>query len=196
MAAVLEPVEAPTSRALRYGLLAAVRRRRTLLLPAITVATGAFLLVVVIATLPAVRAQGATFGEAGAVGRAAVAISVVVLLVGALEVAICATRSVAQRAREIGVLCTVGVPHRAVLAALLVEPVVTTAAGAAAGAALAAVAAPLAATLGWVDADVGAGPIALGCVLAVVVSTLAAIASSAVPTLRAVRKPPLASLTA
>jgi ABC-type lipoprotein release transport system permease subunit len=193
---LLEPVHAPAPRAVRYGLLATTRRRRNLLLPAITVATGAFLLVIVVATLPAVRAQGEAFGDAGAVGRAAVAISVVVLVVGALEVAICATRSVAQRAREIGVLCTVGVPHRAVLAALLVEPVVTAAAGAAAGAALAAVVAPLAAALGWIDADVAVGSIAAGCALALGVSTVAAIASSAVPTLRAVRKPPLASLTA
>jgi FtsX-like permease family len=181
--------------AVAYGGRAAARRRRMLLLPAVTVATGAFLLVVVLALMPAVREQGDAFGDGAAVGRAALLVSVVVLLVGALEVAIAATRSVTQRSREIGVLCSFGIPPRSVLLALLVEPVATATVGAVAGAVLGAVAAPAGAASGLVDAAPSPAGLAGGVVLAVVVSTVAAVAASVVPCRRAVRRPPLVSLT-
>lgn len=181
--------------AIAYGARAAARRRRTLALPVITVATGAFLLVLVVALLPAVREQGQAFGAAGEVGRAAVAIAVMVLLVGALEVVIAATRSIAQRTGEIGVLCTFGVAPRAVLGALLVEPVATGAIGAAAGAALGAAAAVTSTSAGWVDTSVEAGSVGAAVAVAVVVSVATAGLASAVPTWRAVHRPPITSLT-
>ena len=190
-------VTAPLRLALGYGARAASRRRRLLVLPAVTVATGAFLLVLVLALLPAVRRQGATFGDAGGVGRAAVVVAVVVLLVGALEVAIAATRSVSQRAREIGMLCSFGVPPRSVLAALLVEPVATAAAGAGTGALLGAGAAAAMSAAGLIDADLAPSPLRLAgaVVLASGVSVAAALVASAAPCRRAVRRPPLDSLT-
>jgi hypothetical protein len=181
--------------ALAYGARSAARRRRLLLLPAVTVGTGAFLLVVVVALMPAVRDQGATFGDAAAVGRAAVVVSVVVLLVGALEVAIAATRSVSQRAREIGVLCSFGVPPRSVLVALMVEPIATATVGASAGSVIGAVAAAAGSAAGLVDGDPAPLSLAGAVALAVGVSALAAALASAAPCVRAVRRPPLVSLT-
>jgi putative ABC transport system permease protein len=119
-------------------------------------------------------------------------------MVGALEVAIAATRSVSQRAREIGMLCSFGVPPRSVLAALLVEPIATATAGAAAGALLGAVAATTMTATGGVDAEPAPSPLRLaGAVaLAVGVSLAAAAVASAAPCRRAVNRPPLDSLTA
>ncbi len=177
-----------------YGATAAWRRRRLLLLPLVTVATGAFLVVLVMASMPAVRRQGATLGDASGVGRAALAIAVVVLLVGAVEVAIAATRSVTQRASEIGVLSTFGVASRCTLVALMVEPVATAAAGGVIGALIGALFSLVASSIGMVDEAVAAGDVALGVALAIGVSVVAAATASAVPTVRAVRRPPLASL--
>jgi ABC-type lipoprotein release transport system permease subunit len=185
----------PLGRALAYGARAAGRRRRTLLLPIVTVATGALLLVLVIALLPAVQDQGRAFGNEGEVGRAAIAIAVIVLLVGALEVVIAATRSIAQRAAEIGVLCTFGVSPRAVIAALLVEPLATGAIGSTVGAVLGAAAAYIGTAAGWIDATVSAAAVAAGVAVAVGVAVATAGLASAVPTWRAVHRPPLASLT-
>jgi ABC-type lipoprotein release transport system permease subunit len=180
--------------ALAYGVRAATRRRGLLVLPAVTVGTGAFLLVLVLALMPAVRRQGAAFGDAAAVGRAAVVVSLVVLLVGALEVAIAATRSVSQRAREIGVLCSFGVPPRSVLAALMVEPVATAGTGALVGAALGAIAAPAAGAAGLAGAHPSPLSLAGAVALALAVSVGAATVASAAPCARAVGRPPLASL--
>ena len=176
----------PTVRALGYGLTAARRRSRLLLLPGGTVAAGAFLLVLVVSLMPAVRRQGEAFGNGGEIGRAVVVISVIVLLTGALEVAIAATRSVNQRAREIGVLSTFGVPQRAIVLGLMVEPVATAAAGAAAGAVLGA-----GAITGGISIVTVAGAVAGALVISVVSAALA----SAAPSLRAARRPPLSSLT-
>jgi ABC-type lipoprotein release transport system permease subunit len=184
-----------TKRALQYGLRAAWRRRRLLLLPTITVATGAFLVVLVIALMPAVRRQGAALGDATGIGRAAVAISVVVLLVGAFEVAIASTRSVNQRAGEIGVLSTFGVSGRCTLSALMVEPVATATVGGVIGAIVGAAAGLLAPSLGLVEDSVALADVVNGMALAIAVSVVAAVLASAVPTVRAVRRPPLASLT-
>jgi ABC-type lipoprotein release transport system permease subunit len=177
-----------------YGAMAAWRRRRLLVLPVVTVATGAFLVVLVMALMPSVRRQGAALGDASVVGRAALAVAVVVLLVGAVEVAIAATRSVSQRASEIGILSTFGVPSRCTLAALMVEPIATAGAGGVIGVAVGALFGLVAPSLGMVDEAVAGGDVALGVVLAIGVSVLAAAAASAVPTVRAVRRPPLASL--
>jgi ABC-type lipoprotein release transport system permease subunit len=182
------------SLALAYGVRAAARRHRLLVLPAVTVGTGAFLLVVVLALMPAVRRQGTTFGDAAAVGRAAIVVSLVVLLVGALEVAIAATRSVSQRAREIGVLCSFGVPPRSVLAALMVEPVATAGIGALVGAVLGAVAAPAASAAGLAGTHPSPVPLVGAVALAVTVSVAAGTVASAAPCARAVARPPLASL--
>jgi ABC-type antimicrobial peptide transport system permease subunit len=183
-----------TARALRYGLLAARRRARALVLPAVTVATGAFLLVLVTALMPAIRRQGETFGNAAGIGRAAVVMSVIVLVVGALEVAIAATRSVAQRAREIGVLSTFGVPAGPIVCGLMVEPVATAAAGGIAGALLGAALPVAGSAAGW--AGVSAAPAVLvpAAAVAVATSVLAAALAATVPSLRAARRPPLSSL--
>jgi amino acid transporter len=60
---------AATGRALSYGMRAARRRARLLLLPGGTVAAGAFLLVLAVALMPAVRRQGEAFGNGSAIGR-------------------------------------------------------------------------------------------------------------------------------
>ncbi|MEZ5406432.1 MAG: FtsX-like permease family protein [Acidimicrobiales bacterium] len=182
-------------RAVAYGAMAAWRRRRLLTLPVITVATGAFLVVLVVALMPAVRRQGEALGSGDSVGRATLAIAVVVLLVGAFEVAIAATRSINQRSAEIGVLSTFGVPPRCTLGALLVEPVATAAAGAVIGAIVGGLFGLGAPAVGMIDDSVQAGDVVVGIILAVGVSVVAAIAASAVPTVRAVRRPPLASLS-
>jgi ABC-type lipoprotein release transport system permease subunit len=182
--------------AVSYGLRAAGRRRRALVLPGITVATGAFLLVLVAALMPAVRRQGAVFGDGAAIGRATVVISVIVSLLGALQVAITATRSIAQRVREIGVLCSFGVPPRSVLLALLVEPVLTGTLGGFAGAVLGAAVAIVGSASGAIDAPVAAATVAMAAGAAVLLSLVAAALTSAAPTWRAVHRPPLSSLTA
>ena len=61
--------------------------------------------------------------------RAIVLIAVVVLLVGVVEVAICSTRTIAHRTREIGVLGATGVGRAPVVSALLVEPLITSVIG-------------------------------------------------------------------
>ncbi|MDP4503422.1 FtsX-like permease family protein [Nonomuraea turcica] len=177
-------------RGLAYGLLAVRRRSRLLALPAATVATGAFLLVLVMGLLPGLRAQA--FGD---MSRASVVIAVLVLLVGAVEVAIAATRSVVQRTREIGVLNAFGVPYRAIVWGLLAEPVAIAASGAAAGALLGLAATAGLALTGPADVPFLPGVALLGALAAVCASTLAAAAASAVPAWRAARRPPLASLT-
>ncbi|WP_433444278.1 FtsX-like permease family protein [Nonomuraea sp. CA-141351] len=177
-------------RGLAYGLLAVRRRSRTLALPAATVATGAFLLVLVIGLLPGLRAQA--FGD---MSRASVVIAVLVLLVGAIEVAITATRSVVQRTREIGVLSAFGVPYRAIVWGLLAEPVATAAAGAAAGALLGVAATAGVALGGVAGVPFQPGVATVAALVAVAVSMVAAVAASAVPAWRAARHPPLTSLT-
>lgn len=182
-------------RALGYGLTAALRRSRLLLLPGGTVAAGAFLLVLVVSLMPAVRRQGEAFGNGAEIGRAVVVISVIVLLTGALEVAIAATRSVNQRAREIGVLSTFGVPQRVIVVGLMVEPVATACVGAAAGAALGAVTAVAGQTAGAITGEVPVGTVGTAMAGALVISVVSAALASAVPSLRAARRPPLSSLT-
>ena len=111
------------SKGLSYGWLAARRRVREMVLPAITTATGAFLVVLVFGMSEGIRAQSASLGHADEIARAVVLIAVTVLLVGVAEVAVATTRTVAHRTRELGVLGANGVPRRPVVAALLVEPV-------------------------------------------------------------------------
>jgi ABC-type antimicrobial peptide transport system permease subunit len=184
-----------TGRALGYGLLAARRRARLLLLPGGTVAAGAFLLVLVVALMPSVRRQGEAFGNGAAVGRAVIVISVIVLLTGALEVAIAATRSVAQRARELGVLASCGVPGPAIVCSLMVEPVATAASGATVGAVLGAAAAAAGSVGGWTAGSVAPGTVVPAMAGAVAMAVVSAALASAVPSWRAARRPPLSSLT-
>jgi hypothetical protein len=181
-------------RALRYGLTAARRRSRLLLVPGGTVTAGAFLLVLVVSLMPAVRRQGEAFGSGGAIGRAVVVISVIVLLTGTLEVAIAATRSVNQRAREIGVLSTFGVPQRAIVCGLMVEPVATAAVGSAAGALLGAVTAIAGGAAGAITGNPSIMTVAGATAGALVISVVSAALASAVPSLRAARHPPLSAL--
>jgi len=127
-------------KGLSYGWLAARRRIREMVLPAVTTATGAFLVVIVFGMSDGIRAQSASLGHAEEISRAVVLIAVTVLLVGVVEVAVATTRTVAHRTRELGVLGANGVPRTPVVAALLVEPVIAAVLGALVGALLAAVA--------------------------------------------------------
>ena len=106
-----------------------------MVLPVITTATGAFLVVIVFGMSDGIRAQSASLGHAEEISRAVVLIAVTVLLVGVVEVAVATTRTVAHRTRELGVLGANGVPRTPVVAALLVEPVIAAVLGALAGAA-------------------------------------------------------------
>src|SRR4029078_5267679 len=96
-------------KGLSYGWLSARRRIREMVLPVITTATGAFLVVIVFGMSNGIRAQSASLGHAEAISRAVVLIAVTVLLVGVVEVAVATTRTVAHRTRELGVLGANGV---------------------------------------------------------------------------------------
>ena len=57
-------------KGLSYGWLAARRRAREMVLPAVTTATGAFLVVIVFGMAEGIRAQSASLGHADEIGRA------------------------------------------------------------------------------------------------------------------------------
>jgi ABC-type antimicrobial peptide transport system permease subunit len=182
-------------RGLAYGWLSARRRMREMVLPIVTTATGAFLVVMVFGMSDGIRSQSASLGHADEIGRAVVLIAVTVLLVGVVEVAVATTRTVAHRTRELGVLGANGVPRKPVVAALLVEPVISSVLGAVAGAALAAGVAMLLGATGFVPTGVAVGGLLLGAGIAVGVSIVAAVATSIIPTWTAASRPPIRSLS-
>ena len=145
------------SKGLAYGWLAARRRIGEMILPVVTTATGAFLVVLVFGMQDGIRAQSASLGHADEIGRAVILIAVTVLLVGVVEVAVATTRTVAHRTRELGVLGANGVPRTPVVAALLVEPLVAAVLGAVVGAALAGVIAMVLGATGFVPTGVAVG---------------------------------------
>jgi nucleotidyltransferase/DNA polymerase involved in DNA repair len=87
------------------------------------------------------------------------------------------------------------VEHDPAAEARAFEPVVAAIAGAVAGAVLAVGAAALLGATGLAESGVSAGGTALGVLVAVVVSALAAVATSILPTWRAASRPPIHSLT-
>lgn len=180
---------------LAYGLLSARRRVRSLVLPIVTTATGALLLVLVLAMAAGISAQAAVLGHAEEIRRAVVLIAVTVLLVGVVEVAVSTTRTVVSRTRELGVLGATGVRRPPVVAALLVEPVIASVAGAIAGAVLAVLAVAVLATTGAVASGISVSGTVIGVLVAVAVSALAALVSSILPTWRAASRPPIRSLS-
>jgi ABC-type antimicrobial peptide transport system permease subunit len=184
------------SKGLAYGYLSARRRIREMVLPIVTTATGAFLVVLVFGMSSGISAQSATLGHADEINRAVILIAVTVLLVGVVEVAVATTRTVAHRTRELGVLSANGIPRGPVIAALLVEPVIAAILGAILGAALAVVTGIAAALVGFVPTGVSYGGLTVGAAIAVVVSIVAAVATSIVPTWNAASRPPIRSLTA
>ena len=105
---------------LSYGWLAARRRVGEMVLPIVTTATGAFLVVIVFGMSAGIQAQSASLGHAAEIGRAVILIAITVLLVGVVEVAVATTRTIAHRTRELGVLGATGVRRGPVIAALLV----------------------------------------------------------------------------
>lgn len=180
---------------LAYGLLSARRRVRSLVLPIVTTATGALLLVLVLAMAAGISAQAAVLGHAEEIRRAVVLIAVTVLLVGVVEVAVSTTRTVVSRTRELGVLGATGVRRPPVVAALLVEPVIASVAGAIAGAVLAVLAVAVLATTGAVASGISVSGTVIGVLVAVAVSALAALVTSILPTWRAASRPPIRSLS-
>jgi ABC-type antimicrobial peptide transport system permease subunit len=182
-------------KGLSYGWLAARRRMREMVLPVVTTATGAFLVVIVFGMSDGIRAQSASLGHADEIGRAVVLISVTVLLVGVVEVAVATTRTVAHRTRELGVLGANGVPRKPVVAALLVEPVVAAVLGALLGALLAVLAGIVLGTTGLVQTGVTGSGLLDGAAIAIGVSIAAALATSIVPTWNAASRPPIRSLS-
>ncbi|KWX22060.1 FtsX-like permease family protein [Mycolicibacterium wolinskyi] len=184
------------SKGLSYGVLSARRRIREMVLPVLTTATGAFLVVLVFGMMSGIRSQSAALGHADDINRAVILIAVTVLLVGVVEVAVATTRTVAHRTRELGVLGANGIPRGPVVAALLVEPVVAAILGALLGAALAAGTGIVAALAGFAPTGVSYVGLGLGALLAVGVSIVAAVATSIVPTWNAASRPPIRSLTA
>lgn len=181
---------------LMYGLLSSRRRAREMLLPAVTIATGAFLVVIVFAMQAGIKQQATGLGHADEIGHAIVLIAVTVLLVGVVEAAVATTRTIAHRTRELGVLGATGVRSRPILVALLVEPVVTAFLGALGGAVLAAVTGALLGAVGAAASGVSASGTVFGLVIAVAVSVVAAAVTSVVPIWRAVNRPPIKSLNA
>lgn len=184
------------SKGLAYGWMSAQRRMREMMLPVVTTATGAFLVVLVFGMSAGISAQSASLGHAEEIDRAVTLIAVTVLLVGVVEVAVATTRTVAHRTRELGVLSANGVPRGPVVAALLVEPAVAAVLGALLGAALAAGAGLALAAMGFVATGISYSGMAAGVVIAVGVSIAAALGTSIVPTWNAVSRPPIRSLTA
>lgn len=180
---------------LTYGWLSARRRLREMILPAVTTATGAFLVVIVFGMSDGIGAQSAALGNADEIGAAVVLIAVTVLLVGVVEVAVATTRTVANRTRELGVLGANGIPRLPVVAALLVEPVIAAMVGAVGGAGLAVLTGIALGVTGLAPAGVDLGGLALGAAIAVVVSIVAAVATSIVPTWNAASRPPIRSLS-
>ncbi|BBX70990.1 ABC transporter permease [Mycolicibacterium psychrotolerans] len=180
---------------LSYGWLAARRRIREMVLPAVTTATGAYLVVLVFGMSDGIRTQSAALGHADEISRAVVLIAVTVLLVGVAEVAVATTRTVAHRTRELGVLGANGIPRAPVVAALLVEPVIAALAGALIGALLAVLTGAVLVAAAIVGTGVSTVGLALGAGLAVAVSIVAALATSVVPTWKAASRPPIGSLT-
>ncbi|MCW2552603.1 MAG: FtsX-like permease family protein [Mycobacterium sp.] len=183
------------SKGLAYGWLSARRRIGEMVLPVVTTATGAFLVVIVFGMSDGIRAQSSSLGHAEEIGRAVILIAVTVLLVGVVEVAVATTRTVAHRTKELGVLGANGVPRKPVVAALLVEPVVAAVLGAFAGAALAMVVAIELRATGFVPTGVAIGGLLVGAGIAIVVSIVAAVATSIVPTWTAASRPPIKSLS-
>ena len=180
---------------LTYGLLSCRRRAREMLLPAVTIATGAFLVVIVFAMSAGIRKQAAGLGHADEIGHAVVLIAVTVLLVGVVEAAVGTTRTIAHRTRELGVLGATGVRSRPVMVALLVEPVVTACCGALGGGVIAAAAGAVLAAVGAARSGVSASGTVAGIVIGLAVSVSAAVITSVVPIWRAVNRPPVKSLS-
>ena len=166
-----------------------------MVLPVVTTATGAFLVVIVFGMSAGITAQSATLGHADEIGRAVMLIAVTVLLVGVVEVAVATTRTVAHRTRELGVLGANGIPRGPVIAALLVEPVVAAVLGAIAGVAIAVIAGLTLGAVGFVPTGVSMAGLLSGAGIAVVISIVAALATSIVPTWNAASRPPIRSLT-
>lgn len=183
------------SKGLAYGWLSARRRIREMVLPVVTTATGAFLVVLVFGMSSGIRAQSAALGHAEEINRAVILIAVTVLLVGVVEVAVATTRTVAHRTRELGVLGANGIPRAPVIAALLVEPVVAAVLGALLGAVCAGVTGIVVALVGLAPTGVSYSGLAVGAAIAVGVSVAAAVTTSFVPTFNAASRPPIRSLT-
>ncbi len=182
-------------KGLSYGWLSARRRISEMVLPVVTTATGAFLVVIVFGMSDGIRVQSASLGHAEEIGRAVVLISVTVLLVGVVEVAVATTRTVAHRTRELGVLGANGIPRKPVITALLVEPVVAAVLGAVLGAALAALTGTLLDAAGLAASGVAVSGLLSGSLIAVGVSIVAALSTSIVPTFNAASRPPIRSLS-
>jgi ABC-type antimicrobial peptide transport system permease subunit len=183
------------TKGLSYGWLSARRRIKEMVLPVVTTATGAFLVVIVFGMSDGIRAQSASLGHADEIGRAVVLIAVTVLLVGVVEVAVATTRTVAHRTRELGVLGANGIPRGPVIAALLVEPVIAAVLGAFGGAALAAVTGIVLDAAGLAPTGVSLPGLLSGAVIAIGVSIVAALATSILPTWNAASRPPIRSLS-
>lgn len=183
------------SKGLAYGWLSARRRLGEMVLPVVTTATGAFLVVIVFGMSAGITAQSATLGHAAEMGRAVMLIAVTVLLVGVVEVAVATTRTVAHRTRELGVLGANGIPRGPVIAALLVEPVIAAVLGAIVGVALAVITGIVLAAIGFVPTGVSIAGLFVGSAIAVGISIVAAVATSIVPTWNAASRPPIRSLT-
>lgn len=178
-----------------YGWLSARRRLAQMLLPAVTTATGAFLVVIVFGMATGIQEQSRPLGHADEIGDAVVLIAVTVLLVGVVEVAVATTRTIAHRTRELGVLGANGIRRGPVLIALLVEPVLAATAGSVAGALFAAVAGGILDVTGIARTGLDPAGTATGALIAVVVSVVAAVLTSLLPTWRAVSSPPIRSLS-
>ncbi|MDQ1734736.1 MAG: hypothetical protein QOH56_987 [Pseudonocardiales bacterium] len=182
-------------RGLSYGMLSTRRRASTLLLPMLTTATGAFLVVQVFSLTGSVKVQASAFGNKDQFFRATLLIAVVVLLVGVVEVAVCTTRTINQRTREIGVLGATGVSRSPVVAALMVEPIVAAFGGAVCGSILAIVVDGVLSATGGSSAEPELGPTAVGVTLAVLISIASAAVTSIVPSWHAASRPPIRSLS-
>ena len=171
---------------------------REMVLPVVTTATGAFLVVIVFGMSDGIRAQSASLGHADEIGRPCVLIAVTVLLVGVVEVAVATTRTVAHRTRELGVLGANGVPRKpgGRGPARRTGDRRGTGCGRSAPRWPALTGIVLGGSRVWSPPACRTAGLALGAAIAVGVSIVAALATSIVPTWNAASRPPIRSLTA
>lgn len=166
-----------------------------MVLPIVTTATGAYLVVFVLSMMSGISSQSQSLGHGDEIQRAIVLIAVIVLLVGVVEVAVCTTRTVAARTRELGVLGATGVRRAPVVAALLVEPALAAVIGAVVGAAAAVLTGFLFSAIGVSSSGMSISGTIAGVIIAIGVSAVAALACSIFPSWRAASRPPIHSLS-
>lgn len=171
---------------LRYSLRMIGRARGSSLLRSGAVAVAAALTFFVLAQSSTVRAQAADLAVGGigvdTIERATVSLTIIAVIVGALQVGVLMTRVVLQRMQEIGVLKAAGVSSRNIFLVFLYESLIYGFVGGVIGCAIG----MLIALLGPMP---GGGEILRAFAITVALSTVVATIAGLAPARRAVKAP-------